>query len=168
MAADPASLYETDFYAWTRRLADELRRLKELRLNVELDLDHVAEEIEGLGSSERDTCRSQVERILEHFPKRAWSPSPQPRRGWRRSIVEARSVLDKKLSAAIERDLRDGLQHLYVHARRAAVLGLEDYAEEDYAEDEAADLLPEASPWTLKDVLRDDWYPEPTMPPGPP
>lgn len=67
MAANPDVLYETDFYAWTRRQAEELRRLKLLRLHVEPDLDRVAEEIEDLGTSERDTGRSQVERILEHF-----------------------------------------------------------------------------------------------------
>ena len=103
MAVNPDALHDTDFYAWTRRQAQELRRLKELRLNVELDLDHVAEEIEDLGTSERDTCRSQVERILEHFLKLAFSPSPQPRRGWQRSIVEARSVLANKLSADPQR-----------------------------------------------------------------
>lgn len=74
-------LYEADFYAWTRQQARALRRLKELRPNAELDLDHVAEEIEDLGLSQRDTCRRQVERILEHFLKLAWSPSPQSRRG---------------------------------------------------------------------------------------
>ena len=51
MAANTDVLYETDFYAWTRHQAEELRRLKELRLNVELDLDRVAEEIEDLGTS---------------------------------------------------------------------------------------------------------------------
>ena len=127
-AARPASRLD----AWTRRQARELRRLKALRPDVELDLDHVAEEIEDLGTSARDTCRSQVERILEHFLKLAWSPSPQPRRGWQRSIVEARSVLDNKLSASIRRDLTQ--------------------------------RLPEASLWTLADVLRDDWYPDLRLP----
>jgi hypothetical protein len=157
MTADPATLHETDFYAWTRQQARALRRLKGLRVNaaVGLDLEHVAEEIEDLGSSERDACRSQAERILEHFVKLAWSPSPQPRRGWRRSIVEARSVLENKLSASIRRDLREELPRLYRNARRAAILALEDYAEA-----EAARLMPEASAWTLEDVLRDDWYPE--------
>lgn len=159
MATNPDTLYETDFYAWTRRQARELRRLKSLRLNVELDLDHVAEEIEDLGSSERDTCRSQVERILEHFLKLAWSPSPQPRRGWQRSIVEARSVLDSKLSASIRRDLTQRLPRLYRNARRAAILALEEYEEA-----EAARLLPEACPWGLVDVLRDDWYPGSRLP----
>ena len=155
MAVNPDALHDTDFYAWTRRQAQELRRLKELRLNVELDLDHVAEEIEDLGTSERDTCRSQVERILEHSLKLAYSPSSQPRRGWQRSIVEARSVLDNKLSASIRRDVAQQLPRLYRSARRAAILALEEYDEA-----EAARLLPESSPWTLDDVLRDDWYPE--------
>ena len=159
MAANPNALYETDFYAWTRRQARELRRLKALRPNVELDLDHVAEEIEDLGTSERDTCRSQVERILEHFLKLAWSPSPQPRRGWQRSIVEARSVLDNKLSASIRRDAEQKLPRLYRSARRAAILALEEYDEA-----EAARLLPEVCPWTLAEVLRDDWYPNLQLP----
>ncbi|MFZ1426395.1 MAG: DUF29 domain-containing protein [Geminicoccaceae bacterium] len=155
MAADPDVLYETDFYAWTRRQAEELRRLKELRLNVELDLDRVAEEIEDLGTSERDTCRSQVERILGHFLKLACSPSAQPRRGWKHSVVEARSVLENKLSATIRRDVEQQFPRLYRSARRAAILALEEYDEA-----EAARLLPEASPWTLDNVLRDDWYPD--------
>lgn len=159
MAANPDVLYETDFYAWTRLQAQELRRLKELRLNVELDLDRVAEEIEDLGTSERDTCRSQVERILEHFLKLAWSPSAQPRRGWQRSIVEARSVLANKLSATIRRDVEQQLPRLYRSARRAAILALEEYDEA-----EAARLLPEANPWALDDALRDDWYPETRLP----
>jgi len=124
MAASLDVLYETDFYAWTRRQARELRRLKALRLDVELDLDHVAEEIEDLGSSERDTCRSQVERILEHFLKLTSSPSLPPRRGWKHSIVEARSVLDNKLSASIRRDVAQRLPRLHRSARRAAILAL--------------------------------------------
>ena len=159
MATRPDELYEEDFYAWTRRQARELRRLEALRLDVGLDLDHVAEEIEDLGTSERDTCRSQVERILEHFLKLAWSPSPQPRRGWQRRVVEARSVLDNKLSASIRRDLAQRLPRLYRSARRAAILALEEYDEA-----EAARLLPEAGPWTLQDVLRDDWYPDSRLP----
>ena len=46
------------------------------------------------------------------------------------------------------------LPRLYRAARRAAILGLEEYEEA-----EAARLLPDASPWTLEDVLREVWYP---------
>jgi Domain of unknown function DUF29 len=166
MPGTARELYEADFYAWTRLQADALRRLKELRLNaVELDLDHVAEEIEDLGSAVRSSVRSQVRRVLEHFLKLAFSPAQGPRRSWRRSILDARTELGNDLTPTLRRDVRARLPRLYVEARRAAVLGLEDYAEE-----EAARLLPEASPWTLDDVLRDDWYPEPVapLPPTPP
>ena len=155
MASTPAALYETDFYAWTRRQARELRRLKELRLNAELDLDHVAEEIEDLGSAVRKGVRSQIRRILEHFLKLAYSSAQAPRRGWRRSIVEARTDLTSDLTTTLRRDVRARLPRLYAEARREAILGLEEYEEA-----EAVRLLPEASPWSLDDVLRDDWYPE--------
>ena len=51
--------------------------------------------------------------------------------------------------------MRARLPRLYAEARREAILGLEEYEEA-----EAVRLLPEASPWSLDDVLRDDWYPE--------
>lgn len=149
-------LYETDFYAWALGQAEALRRLESLRLNTEVDFDRVAEEIEDLAASQRDACRRQVERIIEHFLKLAFSPATQPRRLWRRSIVEARSQLSDKLSATIRRDLEQQLPRLYRTGRKLAILGLE-----AYAEDEAARLLPETCPWGLDDILRDDWYPAP-------
>jgi Domain of unknown function DUF29 len=156
-------LYEADFYAWTRHQARELRRLKELRLNAELDLDHVAEEIEDLGNSVRKSVRSEVRRILEHFLKLAVSPADAPRGGWRRSIVDARTELSDDLTAMLYGDLADQLPRLYAQARKAAAIDLENEGEAD-----AARLLPVANPWTLDDVLRDDWYPDPVAPPPPP
>lgn len=149
-----ADLYETDFYAWTRHQARELRRLKSLRLNVALDLEHLAEEVRDVGTSERDACRSHAERILEHFVKLAYSPAEPPRRGGRRTVVEARAALHRKLTEALRKNLRRQLPKPYVTARKLSVLGLE-----EFAEDEAARLLPETCPWTLDDLLREDWYP---------
>ena len=48
-----AELYETDFYAWTRLQARELRRLKELRLNAEIDLGMSSRKW-GLGNTNRE------------------------------------------------------------------------------------------------------------------
>jgi hypothetical protein len=76
-------------------------------------------------------------------------------------VVEARSALDKKLSKSLENDLRRQLPRLFVHACWAAVLGLEEYGE--FA---AAKRLPDACPFTLEEVLRDDWYPEAEAPRG--
>jgi hypothetical protein len=52
-------------------------------------LEHIAEEIEDLGKSERDTVRSQIRRIIGHFLKLAYSGSEQPRVGWIESVVRA-------------------------------------------------------------------------------
>jgi hypothetical protein len=57
------------------------------------------------------------------------------------SILDARTELGNDLTPTLRRDVCARLPRLYVEARRAAVLGLEDYAEE-----EAARLLPEANP----------------------
>ena len=54
--ASTESLYEEDFYAWTQQQADLLRRLPPL--GNELDLEHIAEEIEDLGRSDLRAAQS--------------------------------------------------------------------------------------------------------------
>ena len=60
----PRQLYEADFYAWTRQQALALRRFAKTRPNLPLDLEHIAEEIQDLGKSERDTVYSLVRQII--------------------------------------------------------------------------------------------------------
>src|SRR3546814_1610136 len=81
-----AELYDTDFYAWTKAQADRLRRLEATRANLDLDLPRLAEEVEDLGKSERNTLRSHLRRIIEHCLKLEWSPATDPRGSWRLSI----------------------------------------------------------------------------------
>ena len=52
-------------------------------------------------------------------------------------------------------DLRRRLPELHAAARQLAVLGLDEFAEE-----EAARLLPERCPFTLDQILQQDWSPE--------
>src|ERR1700747_3219805 len=72
--------YEDDFYAWTQHQAEVLRTMPVS--DNRFDREHVAEEIEDLGKSERDAARSQIRRIIEHLLKLAYSPSEQPRGSW--------------------------------------------------------------------------------------
>ena len=65
--------YEDDFYAWTRHQAEVLRSMPVS--DNRFDREHVAEEIEDLGKSERDAVRSQIRRIIEHLLKLAYSPA---------------------------------------------------------------------------------------------
>jgi hypothetical protein len=64
MTTAPDQLYEADFYAWTRQQALALRRFARTRPNIPLDLEHIAEGIQDLGKSERDTLYSLAQRII--------------------------------------------------------------------------------------------------------
>ena len=145
--------YEDDFYAWTQYQADVLRSMP--APDNRFDRENVAEEIEDLGKNYRDAARSQVRRILEHFLKLAHSSAGDPRHGWMGSIVDARAILEDKLSATLRRDLEASLPRLYRTARKQTELGLREYQEGD-----AAASLPAECPYTLDQILAEDWYPE--------
>jgi hypothetical protein len=82
MATRIEELYEADFYVWTQRQAEALRRLAETRPNVELDFPHLIEEVEDLGTSQRDAVRRQVRRVIEDCLKLEYSRAVDPRGGW--------------------------------------------------------------------------------------
>jgi len=67
--------YDDDFYAWTQHQAEVLRSLPVT--DDRFDREHVAEEIEDLGKSERDAVRSQIRRIIEHLLKLGYSPAKE-------------------------------------------------------------------------------------------
>ena len=110
-------LYERDFYAWTQHQAEVLRSLPVT--DNRFDREHVAEEIEDLGKSERHSVESQIARVLEHFLKLAYSPADRPRYGWMRSIVEARRQIKRTLTATLRRHAEDEFAELYEDAREA-------------------------------------------------
>ena len=154
MATRLDELYETDFYVWTQRQAEALRRLAETRPNVELDFPHLIEEVEDLGTTQRDAVRSQVRRIIEHCLKLEYSLAADPRPGWYDSIIDARAEVEDKLSPSLRRDLEEQLPRLFMRARNKGGNGLRRFGEPD-----AADLLPVDCPYGLRDLLSDDWYP---------
>jgi hypothetical protein len=154
MATRLEELYDEDFYVWTQRQADALRRLAETRPNVDLDFPHLIEEVEDLGTSQRDAVRSQVRRIIEHCLKLEHSRAVDPRGGWYDSIIDARAEIDDKLSPSLRRDLDEQLPRLWPRARTKADNGLRRFGEPD-----AAELLPADCPYELNDLLADGWYP---------
>ena len=146
--------YDDDFYAWTQYQADVLRSMR--TRDNRFDRENVAEEIEDFGKNYRDVARSQVRRILEHFLKLQYSPAGDPRYGWRGSIIDARAELDDKLSPTLRHDIVAVLDKLYGIARKRVATDLEEHGEQ-----QAASALPAECPYTLDQVLADDWYPEP-------
>jgi hypothetical protein len=144
--------YDDDFYAWTQHQAAVLREMPVS--DNRFDREHVAEEIEDLGKSERDAVRSQIRRVIEHFLKLAHSSSEEPRFSWIESIDGARETLEDKLTATLRRDAEEALGELYRRARRRA-----SRAFRQYGEPQAADALPLNCPYTLDQILLEDWYP---------
>ena len=145
--------YEDDFYAWTQHQAQVLRTLK--TRDNRFDRENVAEEIETVGRNERDAVRSQVRRILEHFLKLAYSPARAPHFDWMGSIVDARAELEDKLSPTLRHDIGESLGRLYGQARKRVTFDLR-----KFGEDRAAASLPVRCPYTIDQILAEDWYPE--------
>jgi Domain of unknown function DUF29 len=144
--------YEDDFYAWTQHQADVLRSMPVS--DNRFDREHVAEEIEDLGKSERDAVRSQIRRIIEHLLKLAYSPAQQPRFDWMHTISDARAALEDKLSPTLRRDIEATLEKLYADGRRHAALALRTFGEET-----AAQAFPAQCPFSLEEICQQDWYP---------
>ena len=155
MATRIERLYDEDFHAWTREQAKALHRLAETRPNDEIDFRHLVEEVRDLGKSERDAVRSQLARILEHLLKLEHSPAREPREGWYDTIGDARRELYFKLSPSLRRDAAARLPELYALARRHAAQSLTRHGEVD-----AAAVLPEACPYTLAQLVDEDWLPD--------
>ena len=154
MATRPEQLYKDDFYAWTREQAGALRRLADQRWNGPLDLLHLAEEIEDLGSEQQWAVESQLERVIEHLLKLEHSPSEGPRRQWMISVNTARGEIKRRLTRTIRRAVEPGLADRYRLARRNAGLALLDHGEKD-----AASALPQDCPYSFADLVADEWWP---------
>jgi hypothetical protein len=146
--------YDDDYYAWTQYQAEVLRTMR--RSDNRLDREHLAEEVEDLGKSERDAVRSQIRRIIEHLLKLEYSPADDPRFDWIASIVDTRQSLADKITSTLRRDAEASLSSLYADGRELAELGLR-----RYGENAAAARLPTTCPYTLEQIRERGWYPEP-------
>lgn len=146
--------YDDDFYAWTQYQADVLRTTR--RADNRLDREHLAEEIEDLGKSERNAVRSQIVRIVEHLLKLQNSPAIDPRSDWQASIIEARQALADSITATLRRDAEAALPLLYARGRQLAGVRLR-----RFDESEAAGHLPAECPYTFEQICADGWYPTP-------
>src|SRR5438128_32988 len=112
------NLYDTDFAEWTARTADLLRTGR----MEEVDLEHLAEEVEDLGKRDRWAVHSQMLRLLLHQIKRRIQPDRETAT-WRRSIVNSQERIAQRLkdSPSLGGYLRQELTDLYIRAARGAL-----------------------------------------------
>lgn len=144
------STYKTDFYGWAFETAEKLRQGK----FSEIDMEEVAEELEGMAKSERRELRSRLTVLLVHLLK--WRYQPE-RRGnsWRLTIKEQRI----KATQVIEENpsLQPELTETMTKAYLAAVPQV---ARETNLAEEIFPATFEHTGWTLAQVLDETFYPE--------
>jgi len=150
---DAAVSYEQDYHAW---LAAEARALRERRVN-EIDTFNLAEELEDMARSVKKAVRSQLARLMAHLLK--WSiekdfreRNPSAANRWLASIRNARDEIKDDLAESPS--LRTYLPGIFDKAYKAAING----AIEDTGLAESA--FPPRCPWSLDDVLREDFLPD--------
>jgi hypothetical protein len=122
---EPQQLYDRDFYLWTLQTAEALRagRVKDV------DLEHVAEEIEDMGKRNARELESRVTQILEHLLKVRLAKGvilEYNQGAWQASILRQRNELDALLQESPSLRQRIGpdfIRKCYRHA--AAVVAAE-------------------------------------------
>jgi Domain of unknown function DUF29 len=85
------------YVAWSEQQAEALRAAARGRSNRPLDLENLAEEIEGLGISQRSALGSQIRRIVHRLLNLQYSGAHEPRGGWEGSIIDARNEIEDLL-----------------------------------------------------------------------
>jgi hypothetical protein len=147
MGATTKTLYETDFAAWADEMAAALRagRLQEL------DLENLAEEVEGLAKADRRTVRSQLQSMMIHLFKRRIQPERHSR-SWDSSILNARYEITDEVedSPSLRNHLAQNLEKLYQRAVAEAL------AETGMEEAPRPKQVPIRCPWTLEELLDGD------------
>jgi hypothetical protein len=150
-----ASLYDTDFYGWTQDQAAKLRKLMAERPNLDLDVENILEEIDGLGRSDYRQLVSRLEEIAIHLLKLHYSTLLECERGWKNSVRGQRVRIARLLrdSPSLRPRLEDALAVGYEDALRH-------FSDEKLIELSMPLHLPGTSPFDTSDCLGDEWWPE--------
>lgn len=138
--------YEKDFYAWLLKSAELLRQGK----FSELDVEQIAEELEGMARSDKRQLINRLAVVLAHLLK--WQYQPEKRsKSWERTIREQR----KRISLLLEESpsLKSEIDQRLSDAYEIAVLSA---ANETGLDD---DRFPESCEYSLEEVLA-EIYPD--------
>jgi hypothetical protein len=152
-----ATKYETDFYEWSLDQAAKLRAMAAARVNSELDLEHLAEEVESMAGSDRRELLVRLELALVHLIKLAYCFYPEPRRQWINSVNAQRVSIARLLeqSPSLKRLMPDMLVEAYAGALEKARTETIDLT---------MDEPPVACPFDLEmQVLPTSFIPEPPV-----
>ena len=143
------TLYEQDFYAWAN---EQARLLRAGRLG-DADIEHIAEEIESMGKTEKRELVSRLKVLLMHMLK--WQYQPTHRgASWQATIRVQRRELARhmadnpSLKTVFPQSLAEGYGDAAIEA--AAETGL------------LESTFPVSCPWSTEQFMAPDFWPDQT------
>jgi len=141
-----APLYEGDFVAWLKDQAQRARRGE----TEDLDLENIAEELEGMARSDRREIRSRLAVLLIDLLKCATHPK-RLSSGWLGTIADQRDGIADLIedSPSLRNYPAEILERCYPKARR-------DAARQMRLPESA---FPEDCPFKVEDILDPYWLP---------
>lgn len=107
------NLYQRDFYAWTYKNAELLKR----QAFDQIDVEHIIEELESMGRAEKREIISRLSILIAHLLK--WEYQPERRsKSWELTIIEQRSEIIELLedSPSLKMLLEQDLHKAYTKA----------------------------------------------------
>ncbi len=140
--------YDEDFVLWLDFQAELLRRGRV----HELDLENLAEEVESIGRSDKREVQNHLTLLLVHLLKYRCQPGKRSR-SWLSTMSEQRRQLElsfRDSPSLLKSYAPQVFEDTYQYARRRASseTGLN------------VEAFPETSPYTLAQVLDEDFLPE--------
>ncbi|MDJ0845967.1 DUF29 domain-containing protein [Crocosphaera sp.] len=139
-------LYEIDDYLW---IIETVKLLKERRFN-ELDVENLIEELDDLGQERQNQVKSLLKQIIIHLLLLEYWHNEYERnhRHWQGEILNFRDQLNDRITTNFYNYLNENLSIIYKKARKyvAVKSGLE--------------TLPKECPYTLAELLDEDWFPK--------
>jgi hypothetical protein len=152
MSGSGAQLYEEDFVRWTEQQSSALREAAGVGINLPLDWENLAEEIESLGASQRRELRSRIAVIIEHLLKLEHSPAIDPRGGWIDTIGRERLNIEDLLQQSPSLRSRIGaiIEQLKRRVARLSTISL-------FGHGETGKMVP--VPGYTEEQVLGDWVP---------
>jgi hypothetical protein len=141
-------LYEIDDYLW---LEETINLLKTKDLE-NLDLDNLIEELESLGRNDLNKVRSLLRQIIIHILLIEYWEQEYERNyhHWRGEIIAFRDDINNHLTTTLKNKLSQQLEQIY-HVSKKLVIEKTALS---------PNLLPDDCPYSLEQLLDDNWYPE--------
>lgn len=141
------SEYEKDFYSWSMKNATLLREKK----FSDIDVEHIAEELEAMGRSEKRELVSRLSVLIAHLLK--WKFQAVRRsRSWENTISTQRLDINDLLedSPSLRHDFDEKIKKAYKKARMKA-------------EDETGidrERFPKTCPFSAEEIMDEEFFPE--------